>query len=99
MPQTSRSIGDRAFKSMDPPFVPATPLTGTRTLSAAERDGGFVVLASDGVWEVFSNERAVELVRSTLAEGGTPQAAATALCEGALAKGSEDNICTAVVTL
>ena len=61
----------------------------------------FVVLASDGVWDVFSNNDAAQLVRSRLPDGAAPTAAALeqaaqALVQGAIDRNSADN-CTAVV--
>ena len=51
----SRSIGDRLFKAADPPLVPATPHTCTRQVKETD---SFVLLASDGVFDVLSNLRA-----------------------------------------
>ena len=52
----------------------------------------FIIIASDGVWEVLDNEKACRIVDEILVGGHGPQAAAVALCEAAMAKGSEDNI-------
>jgi serine/threonine protein phosphatase PrpC len=84
---------------MEPPFVPATPQTTSRVLTSSEAEGGFVLLASDGVWEVLPNEKAAKVVRDALASGATPHDAAAALCDAALAKRSEDNIGVCVVML
>ena len=87
------------FKSTEPPLVPCAPTTTSRAISAAERQGAFALLASDGVWEVFSNERACTLVIGALAEGRSAHEAAEVLCEAALAKGSEDNVAAVLVML
>jgi len=58
--------------------VPCAPTTTSRAISAAERQGAFALLASDGVWEVFSNERACMLVIGALAEGRSAHDAAIA---------------------
>lgn len=99
MLQVARSLGDRMFKSTVPPLVPCAPTTISRAISAAERQGAFALLASDGVWEVFSNERACTLVIGALAEGRSAHEAAEVLCEAALAKGSEDNVAAVLVML
>lgn len=91
----SRSIGDRPFKMTDPPFVTPEPDTFNRQI--AEGDD-FVIVASDGVWDVMSNQKACSVVSAALTSG-TPQTAAKALCDEALDAGSEDNISAVVVRL
>lgn len=64
-------------------------------LSSADH---FLVVASDGVWNVFSSQRACEVVSKALAEQpGSPQGAAKALCDAAYRAESDDNIAAAVV--
>lgn len=52
----------------------------------------FLILGSDGVWDVVSDEEAVEIVK----KAADPEEASKALVKKALKKGSSDN-CTAVV--
>mmetsp|Transcript_13770 Transcript_13770/g.36925 ORF Transcript_13770/g.36925 Transcript_13770/m.36925 type:complete len:267 (-) Transcript_13770:800-1600(-) len=52
----SRALGNRLLK----PFVSATPSVSTTQLSAADE---FVVLATDGLYDVFDNQEVVDLVR------------------------------------
>ncbi len=60
----------------------------------------FVVMASDGVWDVLSSEACGAFVRSQLASnGGDVVAAAEALLDHSLALGSCDNISAIVVVL
>lgn len=70
----------------------------------------FIIIASDGLWDVVSNEFACEVVRRcfdgqikrTLREGLTGSTAAEAaalLAELAMARGSKDNISVIVVDL
>ena len=107
MLQTSRSIGDRAFKATEPPLVPATPETRSSIIGAVDAtqspEGGFAILASDGVWDVLSNNKACAIVRDVLTRTGRQStalsAAAAALCDAALAADSEDNMCACVVAL
>lgn len=56
----------------------------------------FIVLACDGVFDVWSSQLAVSAVRYVLQRGGTPATAAAQLVHGALALGSNDN-CSAIV--
>ena len=91
----SRSLGDRLFKQSTPPLVPATPQIITRKLMPGDQ---FVLLASDGVWDVMTGATACNLVAQTLVTG-TPQDAAAAVCETALRGRSDDNISAVVVPL
>ena len=55
----SRAFGDRTVKR----FISATPEVETVQLGD---DDDFLILASDGLWDVVSNQDAVALVRSTV---------------------------------
>ena len=54
----SRSIGDNIASSVG---VVSTPETESLML---DEDAEFLIVASDGVWEVMSNEEAIHLVHS-----------------------------------
>ena len=96
----ARSVGDRLFKSTSPPLVPCEADVGERVVRVGSGSAaGFALVASDGVWEVLTNERACEVVRAALDSGASADAAAAALCDAALAAGSEDNISAAVLAL
>ncbi|XVF51331.1 hypothetical protein PTKIN_Ptkin04bG0176300 [Pterospermum kingtungense] len=103
---TSRSIGDQYLK----PYVTSKP-----EVSVTERTKSdtFVVLASDGLWDVVSNEIACEVVKRYLdgqikmrfsdvpdgCSGDCAAEAAAMLAELAMARGSTDNISVIVVEL
>ena len=57
----------------------------------------FVVLASDGVWDVMTNEQVVNFVRYHLNLHGDVRRAAAELVDKAVAMGSVDNISCVVV--
>eukprot|EP00312_Isochrysidales_sp_CCMP1244_P024435 CAMPEP_0202778220 /NCGR_PEP_ID=MMETSP1388-20130828/54215_1 /ASSEMBLY_ACC=CAM_ASM_000864 /TAXON_ID=37098 /ORGANISM="Isochrysis sp, Strain CCMP1244" /LENGTH=372 /DNA_ID=CAMNT_0049447481 /DNA_START=32 /DNA_END=1150 /DNA_ORIENTATION=- len=84
----SRAIGDLFLK----PYVSAVP--DVKALPLEESDE-FVVLASDGLFDVFDNEQVVRIVRAA----DDPQHAASLLTKSALAAGSLDNITAIVVAL
>ncbi|CAI6005780.1 unnamed protein product [Closterium sp. NIES-65] len=69
----SRAIGDRYLK----PYVIPEPEV---TITQRHPDDELVVLASDGLWDVISNEAAVDIARRCLAQrggsGGTGSAGA-----------------------
>lgn len=67
----SRAIGDFTYKGnealpADKQLVVSTPDVVTRPRDAKDE---FLLVACDGIWDVLSNDQAVELVRSKLAEG------------------------------
>jgi serine/threonine protein phosphatase PrpC len=84
----TRAFGDHGLKQ----FMSCEPFTTVTNLEG----GGFscLVLACDGVWDVMSDEEAIELVTDASLE---PDEAATQLVQEALRKGSEDNITAMVV--
>uniref|UniRef100_A0A0D9WJZ7 protein-serine/threonine phosphatase n=1 Tax=Leersia perrieri TaxID=77586 RepID=A0A0D9WJZ7_9ORYZ len=100
---TSRSIGDYYLK----PFVSAEP--EVTVIERTEKDE-FLILASDGLWDVVSNEVACKIARNCLngrassmfpesVSGSSATDAAALLAELAVARGSKDNISVVVVEL
>ena len=87
---TSRALGDYPLK--DKNFVIAEP-----DILAFELDtlgAQFMILATDGLWDAFSNEEAVKYVRERLDE---PHYGAKSLVLQAYYRGSLDNITVMVV--
>ncbi|KAK9070984.1 hypothetical protein SSX86_009552 [Deinandra increscens subsp. villosa] len=82
----SRAFGDKLLKR----FVVADP-----EIEEEEVDGclEFLVLGSDGLWDVVSNEEAVEMVKPV----SSPEEAAEMLMQEALKRGSADNVTVVVV--
>jgi protein phosphatase 1L len=86
---TSRSLGDYPLK---PKLVIANP--DILEFELADHRPLFIVLASDGLWDTFSNEEAVAFVKSRLHE---PHFGAKSLTLESYARGSVDNITVIVV--
>ncbi|CAH0522128.1 unnamed protein product [Peronospora belbahrii] len=84
----SRSIGDVSLK----PYISCDPEVQTRKISKNDR---FLVLATDGLWDVVTSKAAAKLV----AHFRDPQRAADALLALALQKGTTDNVTVMVVKL
>ncbi|WOL20483.1 putative protein phosphatase 2C 52 [Canna indica] len=82
----SRAFGNRLLKQ----FVVAEPEIQEQMV---DEEMEFLVLASDGLWDVVTNEDAVSLVRVE----EEPDAAARKLTETAFSRGSADNITCIVV--
>ncbi|PHU28160.1 putative protein phosphatase 2C 8 [Capsicum chinense] len=113
---TSRSIGSHGFKSWKQPptemlgdhclkpfLIPEPEVTVYKRNEWDE----FLVIATNGLWDVVSNEVACEVVRKCLdgqiqrrfPERDSAADAAALLTELAIAKGSKDNISVIVVEL
>eukprot|EP00250_Pteridium_aquilinum_P035663 c9782_g1_i1 orf=557-1378(+) len=82
----SRAFGDRLLKQ----YVVADPELREETI---DDEVQFLVLASDGLWDVVSNQDAVSMVQSI----PNAEEAARKLTEEAIKKGSADNITCVVV--
>ncbi|KXT17303.1 hypothetical protein AC579_525 [Pseudocercospora musae] len=83
----TRALGDAYMKDL----VTGHPYT-TETVIQPDIDE-FLILACDGLWDVCSDQEAVDLVRNTQ----DPQVAAKQLVEHALARFSTDNLSCMVV--
>jgi protein phosphatase 2C family protein 2/3 len=71
----SRALGDFVFKrntgmKAEEQMVTAFPEVETRTLN---EDWEFIILACDGIWDVVTNEEAVEFVRRRIGLGLEPE--------------------------
>jgi len=98
----SRAIGDIMFKPSEettagkPSGLTAIPHVQVITLTNEDE---FVLLACDGVWDVFEYQEAVDFVRKILNETHDAKTAAKEIAQKALDKGSRDNITALVITL
>lgn len=83
----SRAFGDRPLKK----YVVAQPYsTIIEELTVGHE---WLILATDGVWDVITNEEAVQMVR----QQGEPQKAASMLTSVSINRGSTDNISCIVI--
>lgn len=78
----TRAMGDRPVKR----YICSTPEVTTTKLT---KEQDFMILASDGLWDVVSSQEAVSLVRTTVR---VPDMAARRLAMKAIELGSDDNI-------
>lgn len=85
----SRAMGDRSVKQ----FISSTPEVITHDISD---DDDFLILASDGLWDVITSAGAVALVKAT---ARVPDLSAKRLALMAMELGSDDNISVIVVFL
>ena len=87
----SRALGNFLLKEKD--VIVATPDTTVFNLRILNAE--FIILATDGLWDVFTNEEAVDFIRTKLHE---PYFGARSLVVEAFNRGSLDNITVLVVT-
>ncbi|XP_059281651.1 protein kinase and PP2C-like domain-containing protein isoform X2 [Lycium ferocissimum] len=87
--QVTRSIGDDDLK----PAVTAEPEITSTTLYAEDE---YIVMASDGLWDVVSETDVVNIIRDTVKEPGM---CSKRLATEAAERGSKDNITVIVVFL
>ncbi|CAI6332656.1 unnamed protein product [Periconia digitata] len=83
----TRALGDAYMKDL----VTGHPYT-TETVIQADQDE-FLILACDGLWDVCTDQEAVDLVRGIQ----DPQAASKALVDHALARFSTDNLSCMII--
>ncbi|KAF5297751.1 hypothetical protein FQR65_LT09925 [Abscondita terminalis] len=87
---TSRALGDYPLK--DKKFVIADP--DILTFNLDDHKPLFIILASDGLWDTFTNEEAVAFIRDRLNE---PDFGAKSITLEAYCRGSLDNITVVVI--
>ncbi|KAK3882086.1 hypothetical protein Pcinc_013518 [Petrolisthes cinctipes] len=90
---TSRAIGDFPLKEPRP-LITAEP--DVLTFSLRDHKAQFVILATDGLWDVMSNEEAVSFILPRLSQRDH---GASCLARHAYARGSQDNITVTILTL
>ncbi|KAK6115623.1 hypothetical protein DH2020_007892 [Rehmannia glutinosa] len=83
----SRAFGDKLLR----PYVVAEPEIQEEEIDGVE----FIIIASDGLWNVLSNKDAVTIVKDI----ADAEAASRKLIEEAYGRGSSDNITCVVVRL
>jgi len=81
----SRSIGDLALKNS------VCPTPEVSEIKIHELDE-FLLIASDGLWDVLTSQDAVDFVRNELATGKKSSLICTSLVEKALGLKSQDNV-------
>jgi len=84
----SRALGDLECQ----PFISAEPCIEKYELQA---DDKFVVLACDGVWDIFDDQGCIDL----LMDIPNPEKAAAVLRDSSYLKGSKDNISSIVIRI
>lgn len=93
----TRSFGDEGHKAGGDAKEGALICTPEITTRTVQPDWEFVLLASDGAWDVLGTQQAVDCVRSHLAHTPSLNSAAAAVVKETLARGSTDNVSVALL--
>lgn len=94
----SRSFGDHGMKD----FVTADPYLSETVINSDETgDCPILILACDGVWDVFSDQEAADYIMEMYIEKGSQpfEEAAKMLVDESIKRGSADNITAIVIFL
>jgi serine/threonine protein phosphatase PrpC len=86
----TRVIGDKAMSDV---LIPTPEITVEDILPEDE----FIIMASDGIWDVLTSQFAVDIVKEALDKGKSPDDAAKRLMRIARVNGSEDNITVLII--
>lgn len=86
----SRALGDHFFEGA----VIANPDIHIRKLDGTE---DFLIIASDGLWTIMSNQAAVDLIKQWLSDGQTLEQCAICLVEKAVRIWEHDNVTVTIV--
>lgn len=94
--QVSRGLGNW---DMAPSFIPE-PHLHEKVVDLDDDDNQFVVMASDGLWDVFDDQEAIDFVATGLERGDDPRTCAALLTgEAVSVRGTTDDTTVVVVVL
>jgi protein phosphatase 1B len=97
----SRALGDFVYKKRADLEASEQQVSPEPDITIQERTGEdeFVVLACDGVWDVFTNDECVKYLRDRMMRGvEAPAHLAENLLDESLARRSRDNVSAVIVT-
>ncbi|CAJ1946371.1 unnamed protein product [Cylindrotheca closterium] len=89
----SRAVGDRSER----PHVVANPDITFQPI--LEGHDNFIIVATDGLWDVFDSDDAVDFVMSMRQSGHDLERIATLVVEEALRRGTYDNVTVVIIWL
>jgi serine/threonine protein phosphatase PrpC len=88
----SRAVGDRSER----PHVTAEPEIIAVPL---QEDDDFIIIASDGLWDVFESNEAVDLVQRLIQQGLPRDQVASWMVEESIRRGTYDNVTVVILWL
>ena len=92
--QVSRGIGNY---DLEPSFIPEPYIAEPIQLNDDRNQ--LIVMASDGLWDVFQDQEVVDYVHQCLVEGDDPKRCAARLTQASAQRGSTDDTTVVVIIL
>ncbi|KAG6469736.1 probable protein phosphatase 2C 27 isoform X2 [Zingiber officinale] len=90
----TRALGDWHLEGMKVPGQPGGPLIAEPELNhiTLSKEDEFLIIGSDGLWDVFSSQNAVDFARRRLQQHNDVKACCKDIIEEALKRGADDNL-------
>lgn len=95
----TRALGDWHIEGMKEASGPGGPLSAEPELKliTLTKDDEFLIIGSDGIWDVFSNQNAVDFARRRLQDHNDVKVCCKELVEEAVRRGAMDNLTVVLV--
>lgn len=96
----TRALGDWHLEGMKEVGDPGGPLSAEPELKmmTLTKDDEFLIIGSDGIWDVFSNQNAVDFARKRLQEHNDVKLCCKEIVEEAVRRGATDNLTAVLVS-
>uniref|UniRef100_A0A0D9WMI7 protein-serine/threonine phosphatase n=1 Tax=Leersia perrieri TaxID=77586 RepID=A0A0D9WMI7_9ORYZ len=96
----TRALGDWHLEGMKEVGSPGGPLSAEPELKmiTLTKDDEFLIIGSDGIWDVFSNQNAVDFARRRLQEHNNVKSCCKEIVEEAIKRGATDNLTAVLVS-
>ncbi|XP_062228226.1 probable protein phosphatase 2C 54 [Phragmites australis] len=96
----TRALGDWHLEGMKEVGRPGGPLSAEPELKmiTLTKDDEFLIIGSDGIWDVFSNQNSVDFARKRLQEHNNVKLCCKEIVEEAIRRGATDNLTAVLVS-
>ena len=96
----TRALGDWHLEGMKEVGEPGGPLGADPELKmiTLTKDDEFLIIGSDGIWDVFSNQNSVDFARKRLQEHNDVKLCCKEIVEEAIRRGATDNLTAVLVS-
>jgi len=96
----TRALGDWHLEGMKEVGEPGGPLSAEPELKmiTLTKDDEFLIIGSDGIWDVFSNQNSVDFARRRLQEHNDVKLCCKEIVEEAIRRGASDNLTAVLVS-
>lgn len=96
----TRALGDWHLEGMKEVGEPGGPLSADPELKmiTLTKDDEFLIIGSDGIWDVFSNQNSVDFARKRLQEHNDVKLCCKEIVEEAIRRGATDNLTAVLVS-